>query len=79
MATKLLPYERLLTQAVSHLISLLADTAARTQGGTRSQTECTGCERTGVHTPERRCACACHQARAFLTALNRELTDTHAA
>ncbi len=75
MASKPLPYERLLTQAVSHLIGLLADTAARTQGGTRSQTECTGCERTGVHKPELRCSCTCHQARAFLSALNSEITE----
>ena len=74
MATKMpTNYERLLTRAVSHLMALLVDTSAFTQGGTRSNTECTGCERTGVHKPELRCPCACHKARAFISELSQEI------
>jgi hypothetical protein len=65
-------YERLFLLASSHLIAVLQDTAARTQGGMRSPVECTGCERTGVHKPELRCGCACHKARAFLSEVRRE-------
>ena len=76
MASKPLPYERLLTQAIAHLIQLLAATASPTQGGTRSQRECVACERTGVHTPELRCGCACHTARAFLDELSAALSGS---
>ncbi len=69
-------HERQLTRAVGLVIDLLAATAARTQGGTRSETECLGCERTGVHKPELRCLCACHAARAYLAEL---LAETEAA
>jgi hypothetical protein len=72
-------YERLLARSMSHMMNLLVDTAVRTQGGTRSNTECLGCERTGVHKPELRCSCACHAARQFLSDLMKEMEAKDAA
>lgn len=72
-------YERLLAKSVTHMMDLLRDTAARTQGGTRSNAECIGCERTGVHRPELKCSCACHTARAFLADLMKDIEQKDAA